>query len=780
MTQDVFKFLRINLHKPEGRGDLKSEPLEVFQGKELSPKGKWQGFIKNFLVLLCLFIICYLAQLELDIYSQLALGVIGVAVLLILMALPLSNRLEVRLIIFFIGAFLALRYMVWRTTSTLIYTGMADFVPMVLLYVAEVYSFIVFLCGLVINVFPLDRPKESAFKEPLPGVDILIPTYNEPVDVVKITATGCTLLDYPRDRFRVFVLDDGATNELLNSSDLSVRRKAEARKRELKKFCQELGIEYRSRQDNRGAKAGNINAALPACKGELLLILDCDHVPTRDFLRRTVGFFQRDEKLFLVQTPHFMINPNPVEKNLGLFADAPSESEMFYGVIQKGLDFWNSSFFCGSAALLRKKFLDKIGGISGVTVTEDAETSLELHSMGLRSLYFAEPVTSGLSPETFRDFINQRIRWAQGMIQILLLKTPLLKRGLRIYQKVGYTNSSLYWFFGIARTIFIISPLLYLFFGLHIYMASVPQVLAYAFPFLISSFYIANYMFGRFRWPLFSEFYETAQSIFMLPAVLSVLFNPHKPHFKVTPKGQSLAKDFVSPLGWPLVGLFLACVAGLPFAFYRWNVFPLERDVVVICGAWLVFQLLLLLMCIGSVFERHQWRRHPRTWAFGTVNLIHETKGVKVQGRVLDLSFGGMGAQVMDEDFPFEAGDRVQLLVSDSYGNEYAIDARVLRIRPRRDEGLRVAFEFICNDYEDLKKIVGYVYGDSLRWKKYQERKRKKVPLIKGALYLTRQGLIGAGYAFKEMGRTVTQAVYGAFINYWGTRSGTSVLTSQD
>ncbi|NPA95903.1 MAG: glycosyltransferase, partial [Thermodesulfobacteria bacterium] len=419
----------------------------------------------------CVLAVFYLVQLDLDLAGQFQLAGVLTLTVLGLMALPFSDRLEIRLVIFFAGAFLAFRYMYWRATSTLVITGMADFVPMMLLFIAELYSFLVFLCGLVINVVPLERPETAPLKDrPLPFVDILIPTYNEPVDLVKITATGCTLMDYPKDRFRVFILDDGATDARLNSPDPEVRRSAHERREKLQGFCKEVGIEYRSRPDNEGAKAGNINAALPACKGELLLILDCDHVPTRDFLRRTVGFFQRDELLFLVQTPHFMINANPVEKNLGLFADAPSESEMFYGVIQKGLDFWNSSFFCGSAALLRRKYLDRIGGISGVTVTEDAETSLELHSMGLRSAYFADPVTSGLSPETFRDFINQRTRWAQGMIQILLLKNPLFKYGLRLYQKVSYVNSCLYWFFGLARIVFIVAPLLYLFFGLHIYM----------------------------------------------------------------------------------------------------------------------------------------------------------------------------------------------------------------------------------------------------------------------------------------------------------------------
>ncbi len=82
-----------------------------------------------------------------------------------------------------------------------------------------------------------------------------------------------------------------------------------------------------------------------------------------------MGYFSEDPKLFLVQTPHFFINPDPVERNLVTFDSMPSENEMFYGLIQRGLDRWNSAFFCGSAALLRREALNDTPGFCGVSVT---------------------------------------------------------------------------------------------------------------------------------------------------------------------------------------------------------------------------------------------------------------------------------------------------------------------------------------------------------------------------------------------------------------------------
>ena len=127
---------------------------------------------------------------------------------------------------------------------------------------------------------------------------------------------------------------------------------------------------------------------------------------------------------------------------------------MFYAGIQPGLDFWNASFFCGSAAILRRKYLLEVGGIAGDTITEDAETALGLHGKGYNSAYFFKPLIIGLTPETFDDFIVQRSRWAQGMIQIFLLKNPLFQKGLTFFQRLCYFNTCFFWFFGFCPVYF--------------------------------------------------------------------------------------------------------------------------------------------------------------------------------------------------------------------------------------------------------------------------------------------------------------------------------------
>jgi len=169
-------------------------------------------------------------------------------------------------------------------------------------------------------------------------VDVFIPTYNEPVDIVRRTLIGALAIDYPDKR--IYVLDDG-------------------RRPEIQILTEGLGALYITRPDNRQAKAGNLNHALGLTSGELVAVFDADHVPVRSFLRSTVGFFG-DPRVALVQTAQHFFNPDPYERNLKLTGRIPPEQHFFYHVIQCGNDFWNSAFFCGSCAVLRRSALEPV------------------------------------------------------------------------------------------------------------------------------------------------------------------------------------------------------------------------------------------------------------------------------------------------------------------------------------------------------------------------------------------------------------------------------------
>jgi cellulose synthase (UDP-forming) len=655
------------------------------------------------------------ASIYLDIQEQTAVGWGTLIALFILFRLPISRRQPWRLLLIAVGAFLALRYILWRTTETLLYTGPLDFVGMSALYLAEVYAISVHFLGAFINAWPV-RHKSMVLPEDeaqLPTVDVFIPTYNEGDDLVRITAVAATQLDYPKEKLRIWILDDGGTAQKRAHPEHGME--AWARHYRLRRMAAELGIGYITRSHNSHAKAGNINHALFHTQGELLLVLDCDHVPTRDILRNTVGHFLADPRLFLVQTPHFFINPTPIEKNLAGVANVPSENDMFYRTIHTGLDSWNASYFCGSAAVLRRSCLEEVGGICGSTITEDAETAFQLHSRGYNSIYIDRPMVCGLSPETYEHYVIQRSRWAQGMIQLFILNNPLKATGLTLPQRLAYLNSLFFWFFGLARFIYFIAPGAFLLFGINVYNASWLQIQAYALPYVLSTFVMMHFFYAESRNTMLSEIYESVQALFLIPALIGVLLNPRKPTFKVTPKGHTLQRDTLSPLSAPFIVIITINLFALLSATIGWFTNPVMRDVIIVTTVWCIYNLYLSLVSLGAFWERRQIRAFHRINTSGSIRVTFPRMKTTLDGEVRDISLTGMGVAVK-LPFPLAPQERVELEARDSYGRRYRFEAQIHRSRAEGDRHVCGA-EFVM-DLVSYNEVVAYVYGDSERWQR--------------------------------------------------------------
>ena len=339
----------------------------------------------------------------------------------------LASANVVRVLLILGTTLLYLRYLIWRGSESLpLESGLASTVCGLTLFIAECYVFIAGVMGQLPQLKNIKRtsPPLPVDDSLLPNVDVYITTYDEDPELLKTTVIAATQMRYPAQKLNVYILDDGGTHEKLHQRDPARSETAGRRAQHIKDIALQFGAHYLARQKNIHAKAGNLNDALPFTRGNFIVVLDCDHVPAADFIERTLGFFLEDDKLFLVQTAHNFVTPDPLERNLLTDAQSPGESEKFYYATMPGLDYWGAAFFCGSAAMLRRSALDDIGGFSTATVTEDAETSLQAFSHGYTSVYLDVPLVSGLQPDTFSGFIQQRARWAQGMWQIFFLKNP--------------------------------------------------------------------------------------------------------------------------------------------------------------------------------------------------------------------------------------------------------------------------------------------------------------------------------------------------------------------
>ncbi|WP_083637691.1 UDP-forming cellulose synthase catalytic subunit [Pararhizobium arenae] len=651
-----------------------------------------------------------LILLPMSLQAQLMLSCAVLGVMFIGMTRPESATFRVVTLVF--AGIIALRYGFWRTTETLPdISEPLNFIPGFLLYLAEMYCLAMLAISFFMVIEPVKRKTpDMGEASSLPTVDVFIPSYNEDAELLAITLAAAKSMAYPKDKLNIFLLDDGGTDAKRNHKDPRVSVAAIRRHEQLKALCNAMGVTYHARQRNDHAKAGNLNEGLKISTGELVVVFDADHAPVRDFLRETVGFFAKDEKLFLVQTPHYFLNPDPLEKNLKTFARMPSENEMFYSILQRGLDKWNASFFCGSAAVLRRSALETTDGFSGQSITEDCETALSLHCQGWHSVYVDKPLIAGLQPETFVSFIGQRARWCQGMLQILILKRPFLAKGLTIPQRICYAGINMFWLFPISRLAFMFSPLLYIFFSLEIYRANILEFASYAVTYLISSFAMQSYLYGRVRWPWISELYEYVQAVFLFGSIISVVRNPRKPTFNVTAKGQTLDKSMLSPLAAPYFAIFFLLLAAALYSGYRLLTEPVAGELLMIVAMWNLINLGLAGAALGAIAERRELRRNQRlpVKRHALMHIGEEHHTVIIQ----DASSGGISVEFVDGTPKLDASAATKAKVELRRGGQAILFDVVCRSR-RVTNGTTVAgFAYSERTPKTVMAIAELMYSD--------------------------------------------------------------------
>ena len=640
------------------------------------------------------------------------------------------------------GSMVVIRYIVWRATSTLPPLDQPiNFALGLLLVVAELYCVLILVISLIINADPLDRPAlEREDDEALPTVDVFIPSYNEDEFILATTIAAAKSMDYPAAKLIVWLLDDGGTDQKCADPNPAKAEAARARRHSLQQLCAQMGARYLTRAKNEHAKAGNMNNGLKTATGAIVVVFDADHAPFRSFLRETVGHFAKDPKLFLVQTPHVFLNPDPIERNLRTFQAMPSENEMFYSVTQRGLDKWDGSFFCGSAALLRREALDVAGGFSGITITEDCETAFELHAKGWHSVYVDKPLIAGLQPETFESFIGQRSRWCQGMFQILLLKNPLFKRGLKPIQKLAYLSSMTFWFFPLPRMVFTFAPLLHIFFDVKIFVSSMDEALAYTATYMVVNLLLQNYLYGRVRWPFISELYEYVQGVYLAKAIASVVLKPRKPTFNVTAKGISLDEDHLSGLAKPFFAIFALLLVAAATAFTRYFTEP-GAELMLIVGLWTSFNLVIAGAALGVVAERREPDRFPRLTIDRTGVLTMGASAMPVT--IHSVSAGGCSVRFRDgerQTTVCDVGTRGSLTVDPLPGLKPTAPLAIDLVHATGDNPTTFGFSFADMTPGAYMAVADLMYGDPGAILRFQAARRTHKGLLSGSWQFLKWG----------------------------------------
>lgn len=278
-----------------------------------------------------------------------------------------------------------------------------------------------------------------------PHVDIAIPTYNEPAELLGETVRLCQAILY--ENKTVWLLDD-------------------KRRPQIQELAKTLGCRYITRDSNVGAKAGNLNNALSHMEGELLAVFDADARPSPYFLQRTVPVLLQNSKLAFVQAGMSYYNRDPIDE---FIATKPLAEKVVpnHEVRVKLLEsVWPSDFsVCtGSGFVVRRKALDEIGGFPQQTITEDLHFAVEVQRRGWHSEPIHEPLCDLSCPDQVDDLRKQQLRWWRGNMQVFLaLKpNPVWSKDMPLKVKLMYGALLAHWLGEAIYLVFLLAPLLFL------------------------------------------------------------------------------------------------------------------------------------------------------------------------------------------------------------------------------------------------------------------------------------------------------------------------------
>lgn len=234
-----------------------------------------------------------------------------------------------------------------------------------------------------------------------PRVTVQLPIFNERY-VIERLVEAISRFDYPRELLDVQVLDD-STDETQQVARACVERFA----------AQGLPIVYIHRNHRAGYKAGALENGLKTAQGEFVAIFDADFIPSPDFLRRSIPYFQNEE-IGMVQARWTYLN-----RDYSLLTQVETILLDGHFVVEHGARSRRGTFFNfnGTAGVWRRRSIEDAGGWQHDTLTEDTDLSYRAQLQGWKFLYLPDIECASELPVDMNGFKAQQARWAKGLMQ---------------------------------------------------------------------------------------------------------------------------------------------------------------------------------------------------------------------------------------------------------------------------------------------------------------------------------------------------------------------------
>lgn len=338
----------------------------------------------------------------------------------------------------------------------------------ILFYIWEILSTFVFLYPLFMSIvwtlggliFFLRWEKKGSPQLPSsPLVSIIIPAHNEEKVIAEVV-DNLSDLNYPN--YEVIVVNDGSTDrtpEILNQ--LTARH------------SQWLKVVHL--RPNSG-KAQALNMGILFSGGQFVLTMDADSFLDKDAINWMMWHFLQLPRVGAVTG-----NPRVLNRTTLLSKIQIGEYSSIIGLIKRTQRLLGKVLtVSGVIAAFRKSALIECGLFDTDTVTEDIDMTWKMQQRFWDVRYEPNAVCWVLVPETLRGLWRQRLRWAQGGLEVLKKHLGIWKdsRQRRLWPVYTEYVTGVFWghIFIFLSIIWLISYLLNYFFGLFMVLPFAPFI----------------------------------------------------------------------------------------------------------------------------------------------------------------------------------------------------------------------------------------------------------------------------------------------------------------
>ena len=618
---------------------------------------------------------------------------VQLSILIILIVLYLINKIKkgnkaIKNIYIALVFTIYIIYIAIRILSVPINFGVVSSILGISLLVAEIMGFMAFCTYITIFKDQYKLPKKTIkdLNGETPTVDVLICTYNEEISLLEKTILASTRIKYPKEKIKVYVLDDGKNNEL-------------------KLLCEHYNVNYITRENNEFAKAGNINNALKIIKGEYFLILDADMIPYPDILERAMGYFE-NKNLAFVQTPQTFYNPDVYQFNVD--EEYNNEQDFFMRYIEQARASKDAVLHVGTNAIFRREYVLNVGGYPTSSITEDMALGLLLQAEGYDSVFVNEELVCGLSATTYDDLVKQRDRWCRGNLQVIHNFKKVILKKLKLMQKIIYFDGVLYWLSGVTKTLFLIMPI----FG----FMGIPIVDRFAGP-LIPLFFLSfasQILLSKIILPekiskKYTKFFSTGNiyNTVMAPHLTFSVIK-HYTHsdfkFNVTDKGNTNEKPYYNwKLAMPHIIISICLLITFVISIFKVKNDALSIQAFLINLFWMIYNLPGLFYSLKIAYQPIRNKMDNGIELKEKKSVLVDNNSKCIEADIIKVCDGYINIQMNDNSIDETLDTESRIKIDNKW-----IDAKVINTSENICQ-----FELLFNNYEE-RQIINNIFLDNL------------------------------------------------------------------